>query len=290
MRKREILFALALLCAACNSSEERNMSRRVEAFARICEYTPAPGQFINEPVSGYDGVTTAAEACAYAERRLRGGEYVSLGGWGGYLVAAFAEPVENSGGYDLLIGGNAFSGSSEPGVVWVMRDDNGNGRPDDRWYQLRGGCFDRSVQGYEVTYVRPAQERSAIDWRDGMGGSGRIERMDEHTQASYWPAWIDASEQVYTGVRLPDNVEMIDGLWVLQAFSWGYVDNCSKTDMASGANRLRISDAVDPDGTPVQLDRIDFVKVQTGVNRQVPLIGEISTEVCSIGCYRTVTE
>ena len=42
--------------------------------------------------------------------------------------------------------------------------------------------------------------------------------------------------------------------------------------------------------SPANLQQIDFIKVQTGVNAKAPLIGEISTEVCGIGCYRTVTK
>ncbi|MFR7812460.1 MAG: hypothetical protein ACLU4N_26295 [Butyricimonas faecihominis] len=36
-------------------------------------------------------------------------------------------------GYDLPLR-NAFDGSSEPGIVWVMQDVNGNGLPD-VWYR-----------------------------------------------------------------------------------------------------------------------------------------------------------
>ena len=43
------------------------------------------------------------------------------------------------------------------------------------------------------------------------------------------------------------------------------------------------------DGEPANLTQVDFIKVQTGVNDARPLIGEISTEVCGIGCFRTVT-
>lgn len=44
-------------------------------------------------------------------------------------------------GYDFAIEGNAFDGSSEPGIVWVMQDVNGNGLPDDTWYQLKGSEY-----------------------------------------------------------------------------------------------------------------------------------------------------
>ena len=38
----------------------------------------------------------------------------------------------------FAIQGNAFDSSNEPGIVWVMQDVNGNGLPDDEWYELRG--------------------------------------------------------------------------------------------------------------------------------------------------------
>ena len=37
----------ALLLAACNSGEEITTTQTDEPVARILEYTPAPGQFIN---------------------------------------------------------------------------------------------------------------------------------------------------------------------------------------------------------------------------------------------------
>ena len=69
------------------------------------------------------------EACAYAEESLAQKRYVSLGGFGGYLVVGFDHSIDNSGDYDIAITGNAFDGSSEPGIVWVMQDENGDGCP-----------------------------------------------------------------------------------------------------------------------------------------------------------------
>ncbi|MFQ9210278.1 MAG: hypothetical protein ACLR3T_01560 [Alistipes finegoldii] len=37
-------------------------------------------------------------------------------------------------------------------------------------------------------------------------------------------------------------------------------------DRIGTTNRLRISDAVTADGSPANLQQIDFIKVQTGVN------------------------
>lgn len=104
---------------------------------RVYEYTPAPGQFINELVSGgFTGTETTPEAAvAYAEERMRKNTWVSLGGWGGYIVVGFDHSIDNSssgykGGYNFSITGNAFKGSSEPGIVYVMQDTNGNTLPD----------------------------------------------------------------------------------------------------------------------------------------------------------------
>ena len=81
---------------------------------RVYEYTPAPGQFINELVSGgFTGTETTPEAAvAYAEERMRKNTWVSLGGWGGYIVVGFDHSIDNSssgykGGYNFSITGNA---------------------------------------------------------------------------------------------------------------------------------------------------------------------------------------
>ena len=64
---------------------------------------------------------------------------VSLGSFGGYVTFGFDHPVVNvPGEYDLQICGNAFKsdslavsgGSSEPGVVMVGIDKDGDGVPD----------------------------------------------------------------------------------------------------------------------------------------------------------------
>lgn len=280
MRYLTLPLALLLL-TACNIDEKTVVAATDPDFAAILEYTPAPGQFINDTkLAGFDGQTTSEAACAYAEKRLRAGQYVSLGAWGGYLVARFAEPVENDGGYNLLIKGNSIPTSSEPGIVWVMQDVNGNKLPDETWYELQGSAASDADYGYEVTYYRPAKDDDPIAWSDNRGGSGAIDRTAEHRQA-YYPAWIEEESYTLRGTRLPDNVEFIDNLWIAQPFAWGYADNYS----LEGRNLFRIGDAVDAEGNPVSLPRIDFVKIQTGVHAQGPLIGEVSTEITAIRNY-----
>ena len=94
----------------------------------LFEYKPAPGQFINKAPGNHES----------AEGILGGKGMVTLGAWGGYIVLGFDHTVVNSDGEDIIIYGNAMNTFSEPGIVHVMQDENGNGRPDDTWYELAG--------------------------------------------------------------------------------------------------------------------------------------------------------
>ena len=292
---------LLIMLAACNKDEEITGDADSDAGQNpadyeftVMEYKPAPGQFINEPQSGYGDITTMDEACRYAQKRLAAGDYVSLGAWGGYIVVKARTPLENSGAYDFLIGANAFDTSNEPGIVWVMQDENGNGLPDDTWYELRGSYYGQEgfETDYSVTYYRPADGRGDIEWRDSNGDTGIVARNTFHSQDSYFPSWIGGDSYTLTGSRLPARITLTEeGTWVNEPFKWGYADNNGEDSVITEEagrkvqkNYFRISDAVDRNGKPVNIERADFIKVQTAINGSTPVTGEISTEVC--GFYR----
>ena len=67
--------------------------------------------------------------------------------------------------------------------------------------------------------------------------------------------------------------------WVMPAVEYGYVDNWPNSDTNSAFD---IDWAVKPDGTPAQLQKIDFIKIQNAVIGWNKLTGEQSTEVSSI--------
>lgn len=257
---------------------------------RVYEFTAAPGQFVNE---NYTAVT-AAQAAAYAEERLRQQAYVSLGGFGGYIVVGFDHSIPNTGGYDFAVGGNSFETNSEPGIVWVMQDENGNGLPDDTWYELAGSetGLEGTVCDYAVTYYRPGGNGMDVQWSDNLGNRGCIDYLKaHHRQDSYYPAWIAADSYTLYGTRLEARNYDRSGngsMWVQPAYEWGYADNFSSVDRVGAgagtdddmnANRFRISDAIDFEGRHVELKYIDFVKVQTALNTKSGWLGENSTEV-----------
>ena len=271
-------------------------------WERVLEYTPAPGQFINElKTGGFDGTQTTPEAAiAYAEERMSDENWVSLGGFGGYIVVSFDHSIANSGDYDIAILGNSFSGSSEPGVVWVMQDENGNGLPDDTWYELAGSETGKAttIQNYEVTYYRPLGAMMPVQWTDNLGNYGEVDYLAQfHRQDYYYPLWIEEDSYTLTGTCLePRNYDASGNgsYWVNDKYDWGYVDNYSpidrltEEDNAEGGvnvNHFKISNAIDCFGEPIHLDYVDFVKVQCAVNAKSGWLGELSTEVCGFYDY-----
>lgn len=293
----ETVEATATVIVDVYASAGRIRNGGTTAATTVFEYVPGPGQFINETnaMSGFDGTETTLEAAnAYARRRLDKGLYVSLGTFGGYIIVGFDHSITASDtGYDFAVSGNAFETSNEPGIVWVMQDTNGNGLPDDQWYELRGSETGKpgTWVDYAVTYHRGAPGAN-VEWTDNHGQSGYIASMSAiHTQSYIYPAWISADTYTLRGTRLearngkdPDTKQ-----WVNAAYDWGYVDNMGsdRTGNAGSAgdacpNGFRIANAILPDGTPIDLEFIDFVKIQTGVIANSGPLGEVSTEVLGV--------
>ena len=221
---------------------------------------------------------------------------VALGGWGGYITFHFDHPIANIPGQrDFAVWGNAyqemrhlvFGGMNEAGIVMVSKDDNGNGLPDDQWYEISGSCdvdsTGKVTYGYEITYQR--NPMNDIPWIDNQGNSGTIDRNHYHEQ-EYYPLWLTDDELTFRGTRLPDNMlnlsDQVDQSWspyyyVLLGFRYGYADNLPNfTDDADATSYntegcgIDISWAVDEQRQPVSLDHIDFVRVYTGLNQKCP--------------------
>ena len=306
MKKYIYLLATIAITSSCNSddviTEELKDHYRAKTETSVAEqtivfeYTPAPGQFINETkTGGFTGNETTHEAAAaYAEQRMKSGFFVSLGGFGGYMVVGFDHSIDNTGSYDFGITGNSFKGSSEPGVVWVMQDENGNGKPDDSWYELKGSETGKetTIQNYSVTYYRPSAPQQPVKWTDSEGNSGEVDYLKAfHQQDYYYPLWIKEDSYTLTGTCLEGRNYDQSGngtYWVNAEYDWGYTDNFSEIDRLSNddnanaganANYFKISNAIDTNGNPVNLNYIDFIKVQTGCNTKSGWLGENSTEV-----------
>ena len=278
---------------------------------KVYEYMPAPGHQVNGyTIVGdfiHDGATME-EACAKALRHFQNQWSVSLGGQGGYLIAGFDHSVEVSrDDYDLVIRSNPFSYQSEPGIIWVSQDVNGDGLPNDPWYELAGSEYgtENETLEYAITYYKPTSPRSATGWRDCFGETGMVPHMAQWNEHDYyWQDWVEGHpvdvlgrvsttvERTYFGTRLKDTHTYDSGYTYEPPFAWGYADNLgsdyfrNKTfDAGNTLGYYKISNAKTWDGQEANLQYIDFVKVQTGQTGYSPNLGEISTEVYTIFDY-----
>lgn len=309
-------------------------------LTRVYQYRPAPGQFINtlpvaragEPV---DSVLARCRAsiCGridtvsqpfHGEMITRidtvwAESMISLGGYGGYVIVGFDHPVVNMHDYDFEIWGNAFisereshGGSSEPGIVMVGVDTDGDGVPSDadKWYELAGSEYHhpQTQHDYAITYYRPDEGKprtpsptdpylndlTYIRWTsndvNADSTSGYMSRNTYHNQP-YWPLWLQDEETLsFAGSKLRCNAvdhgnNEGNSYYVQYFFDWGYVDNLPNHPARISQEGevynpgFKIDWAVDEQGRHVNLTHIDFIKVYNAMNQYCGWTGETSTEV-----------
>lgn len=284
-------------------------------ISTVYEYCPAPGQFVNAMPEYREG-DTAETMRQKAEEAIAGKMQsgVSLGAYGGYITFGFDHTVVNvPGEYDIRIDGNSFNsaahpgvdgGSSEPGIIMVMFDENQNGKPDDKWYEIDKNPWytdEAATYGYEIIYHRPAPDHvptpgegndsaltdmTYIKWEDNRGQTDYVYKNKFHDQ-DYYPKWIDADEMTFRGTLLPKNAVDVSGngsYYLQYMFKYGaYADNYpneAKDENGNYYNGFDIGWAVDPETRePVHLPGVDFIRVYTALNQYCGWIGETSTEI-----------
>jgi len=275
---RKAFYCIFLMLPSMNALAQ---SKYIQA---VDEYMPAPGQFVNTMPEATPDDTPATMAQKCTERLAdNANQLVTLGAWGGYITFHFDHPVANIPGQpDLYIKGNANVNGAEPGIVMVSQDANGNGLPDDPWYELAGSADVDSAglvtYGYLLTYTRQGDLQD-VPWADSQGGSGSVVRNGFHKQ-EYFPLWL-GDELTLQGTLLPTNAlnrKPGGNDWVLKALRYGYVDNQPNTD--SLANSFNLDWAVDPlTRQPAKLTHADFIRIYTAQNQVCGWLGETSTEI-----------
>ena len=256
---------------------------------KVYAYHPAPGQFIGEHYPDvyaddtYESILTRVDS---ALTGAAGNAMITLGAWGGSVTFGFDHDVQNRPGErDLLVYGNVyFTGemadghavsSSEPGIIWVSEDVNGNGLPDDPWYEIAGSASAQAIRDYQVTYYYSTED---IQWIDNQGNTGSIKRNTWHQQETYFPYWESTDSLVFFGTLLPPNMyDKGNGVIRSVAYDYGYADNQPNDSIAA---QIDLDWAINAAGEPVHLDAIRFVRVQTGVQVDWGISGEMSTEIC----------
>ncbi len=267
---------MALACGLGLASAVMAQETLSPYISKVFEILPAPGQQTNKMPLYTTGDTPDSMVAKVKVLGTETGTMVSLGGYGGYVVFGFDHKVKNNANaYDLKINGNGFTNSAEPGIVMVSVDANGNGLPDDEWYELAGSEYYRkaTIKDYEISYFKPNPLNADVDWTDNQGKSGKVFRNTFNKQESYYPLWYPHDTLKFTGTLLPPNAKKNGSIFALPEYPWGYADNVSNAQAY-----FDIAWAVNSKGERIHLEGIDFVKVYTGVNQSAGSLGETSTE------------
>ncbi len=289
MKKIKLIGLLTLLTVYCSGQN---------SVFKVVEYRPAPGQHINIEANG---TPQAAHNMSANENSS-----VSLGSFGGYIVLQFINPCgndpENPYGIDFTIFGNAFKGSSEPGVIWVMNDKNHNNIPDDTWYEIAGSQYfhGSTIKQYQITYFKT--ETRNVEWQDNLGQAGIIKANSYNMQEYYpVPAYFPDYPQdsvVFNGTLMAANINRSNPAeFKIEPLDFGYADNHPKKQgfnpaipdnpysqevEGAGGDPVDISWAVDSFGNYVDLQSVSFVKIATGYLQDLDWLGEASTDVSNI--------
>lgn len=243
-----------------------------EVQLSVLEYRPAMGQFVNLMPLYEDGDTYEV-ILNKAQEALREGTPITLGGFGGYVTLSLGQPITNHPNrYDFRVLGNAFIynkvtmlGNSEPGIVMVSVDTNGNGLPDDRWYELAGSEYYQPETKHHYVKTWFKSDNSLFN--------------PFHTQP-YFPLWLTDTIIEVSGTLLASHSVTQGNVVVQQILDYGYADNKPNSDIEGTS--FDLDWAVDTNGQPVQLDHCDFIRIQTAVDEHYPMIGELSTEVSGV--------
>lgn len=291
-------------------------------------YVPSWGQFVNDPAFNNAADMLGAPSGGGTFSAAVSGT-CTLGAFGGSAVLRFRAGVPNKcpespacagdsdqcarDALDFTVYGNAiYSGSSprshwsEPAYIMVMKDENGNGLPDDAWYLVPGD----HLPGYQE-----GGEESTIHRTDaGYAPSNKA----QYPVAAYFPTYPDST--TFTAFRFDAELESTftvpSGEYLEIAV--GYADHsptlvrgdlnsdndasdpgeCSNVSAAAfyaapdnpflvgvspgsgGGDAIDISWAVDPEtGNPADLDEIHFVKIVNGLSAADGVLGELSAEI-----------
>jgi formylglycine-generating enzyme required for sulfatase activity len=247
----------ALTYVNCVDSSSYNVrsvtgSSKIRA-ATVFELLWGPDEFFClYPLISNSAANTEANIRSIAQRYMEGErsneiqpgrglwEGWSLGAFAGYAVFGFDHSIENKTGPDIICMGNAFGSWEELGVMWVSKDENHNGLPDDTWYELLGAQGNDVRRRLALTMYRPSAnspfyvERNFSPLPGGMFSS---------IGSSFYPLWAPGSSVTFIGTA-PNG-----------SSGPGYVDTMGPPD-------FDINNAVHVDGSPANLDYIDFVKIQ----------------------------
>lgn len=241
----------------------------------VVDYGEAPGQFVSSARYKIEGNT---HLLLGPPTESATDSVVSLGMAGGYVTLQFDVPIENGEGYDFIVYGNAFAANKEPGVVWVMEDENGNGIPDDAWRVIKGSHITNGLHCVTITYLRS-------DFEHAGNGAYYAERFaDVITFSNCFLLPLEVyrmgnNDAVYGYCDVSRTTALPEGTPAVEWYTRAET---------GGGDAIDISDAVDPETLlPVPLRGISWVKIVSAqTNFAEDDTGDYSTEVDAVARRR----
>jgi hypothetical protein len=283
---------------------------------KVWEYKPAPGQFINAAPLGLPysaesivgGINGALSLGAF-------GGYVVYS----FEEAVENNPDNPFGVDFTIFGNPSMQWSEPGVVSVMVDENKNGRPDDTWYELAGSDYhFSSTIQDYSVEYENPG-DTADVPWTDNQDGSGFVLMNDLHKQSYYPEAdlfpGVDPVSYSLAGTRIQDAVDDSNPWMISHRRDFGYVDNQVRGALKSlepfksleplkgsklayaasaqalpdnpytreveniGGDAFDIGWAVDSSGDYVDLDRIHFVKVHTGVMAHGNWLGEISTEI-----------
>lgn len=237
-------------------------------ISEVVAYNPAPGQFINEVI----GTPQAAQGLVGPPKNT-----LSLGAFGGHVIFKFDHALLNQpDADDLVIYGNSFEDSAEPGAVMVCEDEVLT--ENSVWYELKGSMYDdpATIHDFSITYYKPTEDPLMVNSTEGLLDWSPVAAFHDDV----YPAW-EGDEISFSGTMIPSN-STNDGDAQFPVYEGGgYADNQGYTrdGVLKQGDLFDLDDAVDSEGNPVNLEQVHHIMVYTCTLDINGVIGERSTEV-----------
>ena len=267
----------------------RRVEPRHDPFAtRAIDYSPAPGQFVDDPRYN-DPLRALGAPIGGGTLQPDLSKLVSLGGFGGSITLGFDRTIRddpaNPGGLDFIVFGNSHWLGLDPALrfveaatVEIGRDVNRNGAADDPWYVIPGshihnvrkqrqnGLFILPDDPFaDVPMFNPNVDGTEEHW--GYADMNPVLRLGDFDGDNLVDDPVVSPEEFYT---VPDDPR-VEGI----------------TFGSGGGDAFDIAWAVDPiTGAPAHLDGFDFVRITTAVDEVVGIFGEISAEIGGVAAVR----
>lgn len=283
--------------------------------ARVIDYSPAPGQFVNN-TSFNDPTRALGAPVGGGTISADNTSVVTLGGFGGSITLAFDEPVIddpcNPFGLDAIVFGNSFYVSGDPtrrfaeaATIEISHDDNANGIADDAWYIIPGGSLSATpIDGFETrewdNIAGNALPPSNVAWfplgamSPLITGAFRLASLEVSilnntagTTEQFF-GYADLSPVLVLGDTDADNL-VEDPLADPGAF-YTNPDNPREvgiTPGSCGGDAFDIAWAVDPiTGDRAPISAFHFIRITTGVDFIAGPLGELSAEIDAVSNVR----